>query len=73
MNKRHGNPLIGFSPSETFSRVNGMLELLRSVDYSGRTGVMPDNAEIALCNIFGMMQDALEYESSHRNAAKEAS
>lgn len=60
------NPLIGDMPCQTFERVDGMLELLRSVDYSGKTGVMPENAEIALCSIFGMMQDAIRHEAKRR-------
>lgn len=58
MNKKHGNPLISDSPGMTFERIEGMLELLRSVDYSGLTG---------------MMQDALRHENSRRKATKEAS
>lgn len=73
MSKKQQNPLIGDSPGMTFERIEGMLELLRSVDYSGRTGVMPENAEIALCDIFGMIQDALRHETSRRKATKGAS
>ena len=66
MSKKHGNPLIGDSPYQTFERMEGLLELLRSVDYSGRTGVMPENAEIALCDLFEMMQDALRHEAKRK-------
>lgn len=72
MSKKHGNPLIGDMPGQTFERVDGMFELLRFVDYSGRTGVMPENAEIALLDIFGMMQDALRHEARRREATKGA-
>lgn len=67
---KNQNPLIGDNPVQTFDRVNGMLELLRSVDYSGRTGVMPEDAEIALCDIFGLIQSALRYESERENKSK---
>lgn len=68
MNKKHGNPLIGDMPGQTFERIDGLLELLRSVDYSGRTGVMPENAEIALCDLFSMIQDALHHEAKRKGA-----
>lgn len=63
----YGNPLIGDNPVQAYDRVNGLLELLRSVDYSGKTGVMPDDAEIALCDLFGMMQEALRYEADRHS------
>lgn len=68
------NPLIGFQPAETLDRVNGMLDLFKSVDFSGQVcGGMPVRAELALMSCCDLMQDALGHEAgriSKGNAAK---
>jgi hypothetical protein len=73
MTDKFKNPLIGFQPAETFDRVNGMLDLLKSVDYSGRScGVMPERAEIALMHCMDLMQDALKYEAGRAGSSLKA-
>lgn len=64
MSAKHQNPLIGDDPAETFGRVDGMIGLLRMVDFSGQTGVMSEDAEVALQRIFDLMQDALRHETN---------
>ncbi|MFP5504880.1 MAG: hypothetical protein ACLGH6_01655 [Gammaproteobacteria bacterium] len=73
MTDKFKNPLIGFQPAETFDRVNGMLDLLKSVDYAGRTcGPMPERAEIALMHCMDLMQDALKYEAGRVSKGRTA-
>lgn len=66
MNEKINNPLIGSTASETFSQVDGMMDLLRFIDYSGTStgGSLSEAAENALMHCIGLMQDALRFEAS---------
>jgi len=53
-------PLIGISPRDTFDKVDGVIDLLCAVDYSGIG--FTESAKIGHLAILDLMQHALRFE-----------